>query len=136
MSDKLQFAKHGGKPAGKHGKVGGVDDAEFRGYINVDLSVEQKGQYPAWAASGSYWEALQGFTEAGVNISLKRERKTGGYVASGTQRDPASVNAGLCVTARAKNASDALGRLLFILTYLSHADRWEDTQPVADPDRW
>lgn len=126
----------GTKPAGKRGKVGGVDDAEFRGYLNVNLTAEQKGMYPAWAASSSYWEALQGFAESGVNLSLKRERKSGGFLASGTQRNPESVNAGLCVTARASNASDALGRLLFVLTGLSRSDRWEDVQPLADPDRW
>lgn len=120
----------------KRSEVGGVDDAIFRGYINYNLSDEQKSAYPTWAASGSYWEALQGFTEAGVNLSLKRERKSGGFLASGTQRDPASVNAGLCATARARNAADAMGRLLYVLTLLSRSDRWEDVQPLADPDRW
>jgi hypothetical protein len=125
-----------GKSNAKRNKVGALDDAEFKGYINVNLTDAQKASYPAWAASVSYWEALQVFAEAGVNLSLKRERKSQGFLASGTQRDPANVNAGLCVTARASNAADALGRLLFIITYLSRADRWEDTAPMSDPDRW
>ncbi len=124
------------KPARSKGSVGGVDDAQFRGYINLDLSVEQKAMYPAWAASGSYSQALAGFVEDGVNLSVKRERKTGGFVASGTQRDPNSPNAGLCVTARAKDPETALGRLLFSLTILSREERWENTQPMSDPDRW
>jgi hypothetical protein len=125
-----------GSSSHKRAAVGGVDNAEFRGYINVDLTPEQKTVYSAWAASGSYLDALQGITEVGVNVSLKRERKSGGFLASGTQRDPESVNAGLCVTARARDAETALGRLLFILSYLSRSDRWEDTQPLSDPDRW
>jgi hypothetical protein len=125
-----------GSSSRKPGKVGAADDAVFRGYINKDLSEEEKSAYPAWAASSSYWEALQGFTDAGVNLSLKRERKSGGFLASGTQRNPESVDAGLCVTARARNAADALGRLLFILTLLSRSYRWEDDTPLSDPDRW
>ena len=124
------------KSSGKPRHVGNVDDAEFRGYINLNLTVAQKELYPAWFASGSYWEALEGLTGLGVNISLKRERKSGGFLASGTQRDPDSPNAGLCVTARASEAGNALGRLLYCLVILSKSVRWEDTQPLADPDRW
>ena len=120
----------------KQGKVDALDNAEFRGYVNLNLSEDEKERYPAWAASGAYWEALEGFTEAGVNLSLKRERKTGGFLASGTQRAADSPNAGLCVTARGRDASTALGRLLFCLTILSKKERWEDTQPLANPDRW
>ncbi len=124
------------KPARKQDTVGGLDNAEFRGYINLDLTEDQKGMYPTWAASGALWEALEAFTESGVNLSLKRERKTGGFMGSATQRAPDSPNAGLCVTARGKDASTALGRLLFCLTILSKKERWEDTQPLANPDRW
>ena len=120
----------------KQAKAGEVDNAEFRGYINVNLTDAQKEKYPAWAVSAAYWEALEGFTAAGVNLSLKRERGTNGFLASATQRDPGSVNAGLCVTARGRDPATALGRLLFTLTILSKKDRWEDTQPLSNPDRW
>lgn len=124
------------KPARQSSKVGALDNAEFRGYINLDLTDEQKRLYSAWAASEAFWAALEGFVEAGVNISLKRERKTGGFMASATQRDPDSPNAGLCVTARGKDAATAWGRVLYCLTLLSHKEKWEDTQRMSDPDRW
>lgn len=124
------------KSARKSDPVGGLDNAEFRGYINLELSDAQKQTYTAWATSASFWEALEGFTHDGVNISLKRERKTGGFIASATQRDPNSPNAGLCVTARGKDAATAWGRVLFCLTVLSKKGRWEDTQPLSNPDRW
>lgn len=124
------------KSSRKSSTVGGVDNAEFRGYINLDLTEDQKATYPAWAASEAFWSALEAFTEGGVNLSLKRERKTGGFMASATQRDPESVNAGLCVTARGKDAATAFGRVLFCLTLLSKKERWEDVQPMSNPDRW
>lgn len=114
----------------------GQDNAEFRGYINVNLSDEQKENYVAWATSSSYADAFEYQVSIGVNVSVKRSLKEGCYIASGTQRDESSPNAGLCVTARGKEAGVALGRLMFILTLLTKKERWEDTQGVANPDRW
>lgn len=124
------------KPVRKSDPVAGVDNAEFRGYVNLALSDEQKSAYEAWSQSQAYWEALEGFVSSGVQLSLKRELKQGGYLASATQRDPKSPNAGLVVTARGREATVAFGRVLFCLTILSRHERWEDTQPVANPDRW
>lgn len=123
-------------PARQSGKVGSGDNAAFRGYINVPLSDEQKRAHDEWASSASMWERFSDEVAAGVNISVKREPGKGSFLASATQRDPASPNAGLVITARAKDAPTALTRLLFILTVLSRSPRWEDTQPLADPDRW
>lgn len=124
------------KPTRKQDKLGRLGNAAFRGYLNLNLSDQQKERYPAWATSAAYWEALEGFVEAGVHISLKIETRPSGFLASGTQRDPESPNAGLCVTARGKDASTALGRLLYCLTILNQRERWEDIQPLANPDRW
>lgn len=120
----------------KQGKVGATDDAAFRGYVNLSLSADDKALFDVWVLSAAFWERLNVEVEAGVQLSLKRDLKSGGYIASGTQRDQASPNAGLVVTARAREPEVALGRLLFCLTILSRKPRWEDTQAIADPDRW
>lgn len=125
-----------GKSTGSKVNTAPADDAEFRGYINVTLTDEQKAAYVKWAQSASFGDALEHQLGSGVNLSVKRSLKEACFVASGTQRSRESVNAGLCVTARGKEAGIALGRLLFILTILTKKDRWEDTQPVANPDRW
>lgn len=124
------------KPDHKPGKVGEQYDAPFRGYINLQLSPEQKETYDAWASSESFWQWLQSSVEEGVNLSLKLDPKGTGYLASATQRRVSSPNAGLVVTARAGDAAKALGRCLFCLAILSHSERWEDLVPLADPDRW
>lgn len=116
--------------------VAGLDDAPFRGYINLNLSDEQKENFTSWFAGSSPWERLETEVSSGVNISLKRDNKSGGFIASATQRSRGSVNAGLVVTARGRTASTAWGRCLFILAILSHNPSWETTQPMADPDRW
>lgn len=124
------------KPVRKSGAVGEVDNAEFRGFINVNLSDEQKELYVSWATEETLRDAADYQVTSGVNLSLKRERKVGGFLATATQRDPRSPNAGLCVTARGKTAATAWGRVLFILSVLSEFERWEDTQPLANADRW
>lgn len=134
---KDDYARKNGvdKPVRKQGSVG-KDNAEFRGYINLNLSADQKAQYPAWFAGSSPWEALEAFVGDGVNIALKREKGGEGFLASATHRREDSPNAGLCVTARGRDAATAFGRVLYCLTLLGHSERWEDLQPMADPERW
>lgn len=124
------------KLARKPKSVGAQYDAPFRGYVNLNLSDEQKSSYDTWASSGSFWETLEAAVESGVNLSLKLDPKSEGCLASATQRNPASPNAGLVVTARGRDAATAWGRVLFCLAILGRKERWEETQPVANPDRW
>jgi hypothetical protein len=124
------------KPVKKSGGVAGKYDAAFRGYINLNLSDEQKTAYDTWAGSASLWEALEFHVADGVNLSLKIDARNDGFLASATQRREDSPNAGLVVTARGRDAATAWGRCLYILTVLAHKERWEDTQPLANPDRW
>jgi len=111
-------------------------DAPFLGYINVTLTAEQRALFGDWSQSASAWETFAAAITDGINISVKLDPKRDCYLASGTQRRRSSPNAGLVVTARGSEAYTALFRLLFVLAYLSRSERWEDTQPVADPDRW
>lgn len=119
-------------------RAGASDDleADFRGYINLNLSAEQKANFEAWSTSASLWDVFEAQVADGVHLAVKIDRKSQGFFCSATQRRASSPNAGLVVTARAKTAVVAWGRCLFILAILSHSERWEDVQPLADPDRW
>lgn len=134
----MSYADKNGKdkPARKQSGAGNGYDAPFRGYINVNLSAEQKKTFVRWADSASVVETLNAQVADGVNLSLKWDTRGQCFLASGTQRREASPNAGLVVTARADEPQKALLRLLYTLAYLSTAERWEQLQPLADPDRW
>lgn len=127
---------------GKKGKgkaataEGATYDAPFRGYINVNLSEDQKAGLDAWLQTDAPWRVLETMAAAGVAVAVKIDARSGGFIASGTQRNSESDNAGLCVTSRGKSAQVALWRLIYTLAYLSTSGRWEDVQPMADPDRW
>lgn len=124
------------KPARRSGTVERSYDAAFRGFINLSLSEDEKGSFEAWFASASFWEVLKAQVADGVSVSVKVNQRDGGFIASAQQRRVDSPNAGLVVTARGREVDVALGRVVFVLALLSHGERWEDVQPIADPDRW
>lgn len=117
-------------------RKGGGGEAEWRGYVNVELSASQKAQFDDWAATGTPWDVLEEVGSAGVVVTVKVEKGGTGFIASATQRDAANLNAGLCVTARAKSAGKAFMRLLYTLDVIGASSDWTRGQPVADPDRW
>lgn len=132
------YADKNGKerPVKNTGKVGKGNDAPFRGYINLNLSDDQKTNWVKWSQGDAFWVQLDAFVASGVNLAVKIDPKGTGFIASATQRSEASPNAGLVVTARGKDASIAISRVVFMLCVLGLQERWEDTQPIADPDRW
>lgn len=132
-NDRAQDSREAKKAAARKGSGG---EAEWRGYVNVELSAAQKAQFDDWAATGAPWDVLEEVGCAGVVVTVKVEKSGTGFIASATQRDTASLNAGLCVTARARTAGKAFMRLLFTLEVVGPSGDWTRGQPVADPDRW
>jgi len=124
------------KSAAKRNSMEQGNDAPFRGYINVNLTSIEKAAYQTWASPDVVFGTFERACVCGVNVAVKPDPKGTGFLASATQRRQSSVNAGLCVTARASDATTAFGRLMYILSILERSESWEDTQPVADPDRW
>lgn len=129
-------ADDGGKSPRKQGTVGTGYDAAFRGYINLALTPDQKAAFEVWNSDNNFWAALERHTGDGINFSLKYTPKDACFLASATQRREASPNAGLVVTARARDAGMALARCVYCVCVVAQTDRWEETQPLADPDRW
>jgi len=126
----------GAKSPRKQGAVGEKYDAEFRGFINLDLPEEQRARFDVWVTTANAYDMFDVAVADGVVLSVKLDTKSDGYLASATQRRVASPNAGLVVTARAKTPQVALWRLVFCLYILSVDPSWEATQAIANPDRW
>lgn len=125
-----------GKSSAKLAEVGTRGDAAFRGYINLDLNKDEKAAYVKWASPDNVFAMFSIALEDGVQVATKPDPKQNGFLASATQRRTTSVNAGLCVTARASDPVTAFGRLMYLLSILARSESWEDTQPMANPDRW
>ena len=120
----------------KQSSVGEGWDAAFRGYINVNLSEEQKEAWGDYHSSAHAWAQFDASVSDGVNLSIRYDAKGQCFLASATQRREGSPNAGLVVTARGGEPLISLTRLLYTLAFLGSAERWEDIQPLANPDRW
>jgi hypothetical protein len=119
------------------GRVARKDEAaEWRGYVNVDLTPQQKEQFDDWTHTDEPWLVLEGSVSGGCTVSIKQDSNGAGYLACCTQRRAASVNAGYCLTARAHDPGKALLRLLFTLVCLGVDDEWILKGRVSDPDRW
>ena len=136
VNDHVPQKKRKQKSYSESGGVGLRLDAEFVGYINLQLTDEQRAGFDTWVAGASAVDALEYHTSIGINFALRVDPKSGGYLASATMRDSSSPNAGLCVTARAREALTAFWRVVFCVVILSHHEHWTDLQPVANPDRW
>lgn len=136
MANKKNEAEAMRRMAGGEARPRGTAPAvaDFRGYVNLDLSDEQKAAFPAWFDSQDFGPTLSYYASAGVVLSVKVDTKSGGFMASATQKAVGNVNSGLATTARASDALTALERLVYILAILG--DDWERTQPRAQGDRW
>lgn len=131
-ADESKLKKSSGKPD----QVATSHEATFRGFVNVDLSESDKRDFVIWSETAGWWDVFQSQSRDGVAISTKYSDKEKCFLSSGTQRRTSSPNAGLVVTARSAEPGKAFMRLLYILMMLGKKERWEFTQPIADPDRW
>lgn len=120
---------------GASGGGGGLS-SDWRGYINVDLTPQQKEQFDDWYHSGAGWETLHEAAAAGCVVTVKRDGAGSGFLGSVTQRTLGHANVGLSVTARSSEAWKALMRALFLVAVLGVESDWAAKAPPSDPDRW
>lgn len=134
VAGDARLDKQGKAGPGFNGKSKG--DVDWRGFINVNLNADQKAQFDIWATTSEPLDILEEVVSAGCHIAVKINHDGGGFMASVTQRNPASVNAGLAVSARSGEAWKALYRVLFLIAVLGVDADWGKGQPPSDPDRW
>jgi len=114
----------------------GSAQAEWRGYINVNLDASQKAQFDDWMRTDDPWDTMLSVVTSGAQISVKYNPDGGGFLASVTQRNPGHVNAGLAITARGSEPGKAMFRALFLVAVLGVDVDWAAGKSPADPDRW
>lgn len=126
--------KVSGRPGHKNGKSS--VDAEWRGFVNRELTAVEKEQFDDWAHTTEPWNTLADVVGSGAHVAVKINPNGGGFLASITQRNPTHPSAGLCVTARSGEAGKAVFRALYIVFLLGVESDWGIVGGVADPDRW
>lgn len=105
--------------------------AEFKGFANVELSIDQKSEMKEWIGRNEeVMVELDEMTASGYKMGFQRSEATGGYQATAFCQDPSSPNAGYILSAFAPHWFDALACLAF-----KHAIICEGVWPNKDDSR-
>lgn len=109
--------------------------AEFKGFFNFEMDVEQKAECKAWIRNDEEVAiAISDAVASQYKLTISMDSRSGGYQATMQAYDPKDVNAGLCMSAYAKHWYDALGVLMYKHVIILGKD-WnaaEETVPEED----
>lgn len=106
-------------------------------FINVNLSDSQKLAYAKWITdSPDATRILDETIAGGYKLSVGYDDKQGAYMATLTNRggDPTFVNS--CFTLRARNAWEAVVRVLWLHAIFAEGDWNAFAEPDMDQDLW
>jgi len=105
--------------------------AEFKGFANVELTVEQKSEMKEWIArNDDVMVELDEMAASGYKMGYVRSEATGGYQATAFCQDGESPNAGYILSAFAPHWFDALACVAY-----KHAIVCEGVWPMKDDQR-
>lgn len=110
-------------------------DAEFlwRGFINVNLTSEQKEAYKTWdVQDNDVWDGLATYISAGYKVSLSFNKQNDKYNCTGTGQTACGSNSGWAVSSFANTPYEAVRVWLFKVSAVL-PDVWDDYE-VGDAD--
>lgn len=119
----FEMAKRIAKEKGKE-----KSKADFKGFANVELSVEEKAEMKEWIRNVEAVQVeLDEMAASGYKCTFQKSEATGGYQATAFCMDAKSPNAGYILSAFAPHWYDALCALAY-----KHAIKCEGVWPVED----
>jgi len=116
-------------PKGKY-SPSGEGEVDWLGYVNVNLTAEQKEDYSAWVVSEDvgYWEAFEDAVAEGLKFGLSWDAGNSCYIATFTGCGCVGINKRCCLTARSGQYLDAIALLVFKHVVLAGGD-WSSYRP-------
>lgn len=97
--------------------------SEWRGFVDVKLTQDEKEKFAAWdVQDGDLWVFMADSIASGHKLSLTYNKQNDQYVASFTGQQEKGSNAGLTLSAYAKDWYDAIRVLVFKHAVLLEAD--------------
>lgn len=105
-----------------------VKKAEFKGFANIELTLEQKGEMREWIRDVEAVQVeLDEMLASLYKVTVMKSEATGGYQATAFCTDAGSANAGYILSAFAPHWYDAMACLAF-----KHAVVCEGVWPIGD----
>lgn len=105
------------------------EEFEWKGFINVNLTNEQKAQFAAWdIEDGDVWEGLATYAQYGYKINLSFNRQNDKFNITFTGQPVCGVNSGFAVSAFASSPYNAARVGLFKISVVLPED-WSQYDP-------
>lgn len=99
---------------------------EWKGFINVDLTSDQKEAYRAWDIQDSdVWDGIATYAQSGVKVQLSYNKQNDKFNCTGTGQPDAGDNSGYAVSAFGRTPYDAARVWLFKVSSVL-PDVWTD----------
>jgi len=133
MSDKKPRTKRAAtRSSGTPGKREKVD---WQGYINVNLTPQEKKEFDNWAQTADLWAvSIPNALSSGYTLSINEDTYNNAYAAGLYCIDPDSESAGWKLSIRGKLPDVALYRLFFVHEVVLDRD-WRSVQG-RNVDTW
>lgn len=126
VAAKLKKALASGKVSRK--------EFEWKGFINVNLTADQKEAYRAWdIADDDVWDGIASYATAGIKIQLSFNKQNDKFNCTGTGQPESGDNSGYAVSAFGNSPYNAARVWLFKLSCVL-PDVWTDFVGAADDD--
>jgi hypothetical protein len=106
----------------------------WQGFVNVNLTVEQKEEYRAWDVEDSeVWDGIATYCAAGYKVALSFNKQNDKFSCTGTGQPETGDNSGYAVSAFANTPYEAARVWLFKVSVVL-PERWKDHAADAPDD--
>lgn len=107
---------------------------EWKGFINVNLSAEDKASFVAWdIQDGDVWDGIAQYAAAGYKIAISYNKQNDKFSVTGTGQPETGTNSGYAVSAFANSPYEAARVWLFKVTSVL-PDDWTTYVTAAKDD--
>jgi len=127
------------KKAVKDDRVAGTKNGDFSGFVNHEMTRDEKNQYEQWSMAvddASLLDYLQELVDNGYKISLKYDGRNKTYQCSLTCSNPNHDDFGLVLTARAPDMFNLLRVAVFKHFVLLRGDWLTFQNTVHEERQW
>lgn len=112
------------------------NNTSFRGFVNVELTKEQRDAFSHWFDASLFWDAVHAFIMDGYKFSLKYEPKNETIACYMQTDNPDSPNSGLVLSMRHEFAWKAIARTVYVADAVL-GEVWDAPQRVdRSSDDW
>ena len=118
------------------GRKAARERVEFKGYLNRNISADEKVTYRSDLEAGWRWdEKAEELISDGLNLKWSWDSYNEAFAATLYDTNADSDHAGYCLSFRGPEPFEAMSRLVWVHTVLLEGN-WNNISEVGDSDEW